>query len=227
MNPGKGNAQLAGCAGMIVMVVVIYIGVEVSDSFSGFLWTIGLATLGTMTTGIWVLTKLSAGAEERRQTAIKKLTDASISTANAVTCIDSGITLACDLVGGRLAVVQSGTSTMFILADEIIKITINVDGRTIIKIDNLSAAAGGIIGGALAGKTGLLLGILSGKRKRSQKAFSVSLQIITRNDTHPMIDVVLLEDPTGVDPSDATYRTAIVSAERFRADADRLLRSAR
>ena len=35
MNPGKGNAQVAGCAGMIVMLVVIYIGVEVSDTFSG------------------------------------------------------------------------------------------------------------------------------------------------------------------------------------------------
>lgn len=33
---------------MIVMLVVIYIGVEVSDSFSGLQWTNGLATLGTM-----------------------------------------------------------------------------------------------------------------------------------------------------------------------------------
>lgn len=227
MNPGKGNAQVAGCAGMIVMLVVIYIGVEVSDTFSGFLWTIGLATLGTMITGLWVLTKLSAGAEERRQEAIRKLSETSISTTNTVTCINSGITLACDLAGGRLAVVRPGTSVVFIPADLVIKITVNLDGRTIVKIDNLSAAAGGFVGGALAGKTGLLLGILSGKRKRSQKAFLVALQIITGNDAHPMIDVILLEDGSGVDPADPSYRSATVAAERFRNDAERLLRGKR
>lgn len=212
---------------MIVMLVVSYIGVEVSDSFSGFLWTIGLGTIGTMITGVWVLTKLFADAEGRRHEAIKKLSDAGISTANTVTCIDSGITLACDLVGGRLAVVQPAPQIVFIPADQVIKIAVNVDGRTIVKINNLSAAAGGFIGGALAGRTGLLLGILSGKQKRSQKAFLVALQIITGNDEHPMIDVILLEDASGVDPSDPSYRSAIVAAERFRNDAERLVRSNR
>ena len=105
-----------------------------------------------MITGLWVLTKLSAGAEERRHEAIRKLSDTGVSTTNTVTCINSGITLACDLAGGRLAVVRPGTSVVFIPADMVIKIMINLDGRTIVKIDNLSAAAGGFIGGALAGK---------------------------------------------------------------------------
>lgn len=225
MSPSKSDTQIAGCAGMIVMLIVTYIGVPLIDSFSGFLWTVGLATIGTMVVGIWVLTRLSSAAESRRQSSLGVLVSAGVATGNSVTCIESGMTLACDIPGGRLAIVSGGAAS-FVKAEKLIRVSIDVDGRTIVKIDNLSAAVGGFVGGALAGRTGALLGILSGKRTRSRKAFSVSLQIVTGDDHHPMLDVLLFRDTEGAEPSETAYRSAIVAAERFRSDAQQLIRSA-
>lgn len=227
MNTGKANAQLAGCAGMIVMLVVIVIGVQVTDSFGGFLWTVVLATTGTITTGLWVLRKLSNQAEKNRQSTIEMLEKAKIPTISAVTCIDTGLTLCCDVQNRRLAIAASGGDISFVPADQVVKVAIDVDGRTIVRIDNLSAAVGGFVGGALAGKTGTLLGVLSAKRKRSRKAFAVSVQVITSSNAYPLLNICLLDDPNGISPTESAYRTAIVAAERFRHDADRLMRSVR
>jgi general stress protein CsbA len=227
MNTGKANAQLAGCAGAAVMLVVIVIGVQVADSFSGFLWTVALATVGTMVTGLWVLTKLSSRAEESRQRTLEKLERANIQTTSAVTCIDTGLTLSCDIQNHRLAIAIPGGDISFIPADQVVKIAIDIDGRTIVRIDNISAAVGGLVGSALAGKTGTLLGVLSAKKRYSRKVFTVSVQVITSSGVHPFLNVCLLDDSNGIVPAEPAYRTAIVAAERFQHDADRLMRSAR
>ncbi|MDE2463280.1 MAG: hypothetical protein KGO02_06170, partial [Alphaproteobacteria bacterium] len=92
----------------------------------------------------------------------------------------------------------------------------------------LSAAISGFVGGAFAGKTGgTLLGVLSAKQMRARKAFAVSVQVITCSDVDPIVNVYLLDDRSGIAPAESAFRTAIVAAERFRHDADRLMRSVR
>jgi len=128
---------------------------------------------------------------------------------------DSGSALLLDpdseqfgLVGPRRAVRVYGFG-------QLVAVEIERNGVALEKANRGSAMLGAAVGGALLGPVGLLLGGLTGSKRKVELVKRLALRLYT-NDLHaPFVEAVFFEHKSGLKPADAEVRKAAVQLEEW------------
>lgn len=104
--------------------------------------------------------------------------------------------------------------------DQLVAVDVEHDGSSLEKTNRGSQAMGAAVGGVLLGPVGLLLGGLTGSKRKVALVKRLSLKIFTNDLEKPVTEVVFFHSPSGAKPDAPVVKSAASQLEgwygRFR-----------
>ncbi len=85
--------------------------------------------------------------------------------------------------------IMQGDDRFVIPFEDVLKITVKEDGNQVISKSSSRTIGGAIVGGAIAGEAGAIVGGLSGDQTIKKKIWLVQVAIKLRDITHPSIEI--------------------------------------
>jgi hypothetical protein len=105
----------------------------------------------------------------------------------------NGAGIAVDAGRSKLALIEKRGKCSVLDFQNIVAVEVCKNGTSIIKTNRGSQVAGAVIGGALFGPVGLLVGALTGVRRKSEKINRLSLKIYVADVLNPAREIVFYE----------------------------------
>lgn len=100
---------------------------------------------------------------------------------------------------------------------DILKTEVVEDGGTVSSTNRTSQVVGAVVGGALLGGVGLLVGGLSGKKNSQTTVHKISVEITTKDVNNPLMSVTMLDSPKPLKRSSPDATTALKKAKELHA----------
>lgn len=106
-------------------------------------------------------------------------------------------------------------SPKFIDFNKIIESSIKEDGETVTKTNRGSQVAGTLVGGALAGGVGAVVGGLGAKQTATESVRKITLEIVIDDLRSPIYEIVFFISPTPLSKSESIYKQVYSNANKW------------
>jgi hypothetical protein len=128
---------------------------------------------------------------------------------------DRPFTLLLDPVSEQFAMIERKQPVRLYGFQQLVAVEIERNGVSLEKANRGSQVVGAAIGGALLGPVGLLVGGVTGPKRREEKVKRLALRLYT-NDLHtPFSEVVFFENKEGLKPNDKQVTKATLELEQW------------
>jgi len=125
-----------------------------------------------------------------------------------------------------LALLMDPSSDQFVIAmktgtarayrfDQLVAVDVERNGSSLEKTNRGSQAMGAAVGGVLLGPVGLLLGGLTGTKRKEELVKRLSLKVYTNDLEKPVTEVIFFDSPAGAKPTHAGVMTAATQLEEW------------
>ena len=105
----------------------------------------------------------------------------------------NGVGLAVDVERNKLALIEKRGTCLVLEFQKIVAVEVCKNGTSLIKTNRGSQVAGAAIGAALLGPMGLLVGAVTGSKRKAEKINRLSLKIYVADVLNPVREIVFYE----------------------------------
>lgn len=147
---------------------------------------------------VWIIDKSAEGSViSKNKFDLNKING--FSPAVSYSCGFTRSKIAVDPSSSRFAVLNNDRLILFGF-EQVVSVEILKNGYSLIRTDRNSQFSGAVIGAALLGPVGFLLGGMTGKKVTTEKISKLSLKIYTNDLHNPFIEVVFFDKKPGFNP---------------------------
>jgi len=211
---------LAGCLGPLLALLIMYLFLKITGDAGPTILTIGFIVMFMVGLIAYFLAEDPEQKKEKLNEKIKKkfeeenldVTQQYISVYYSVIGLDEKNKKVCFLDSNlktklplfdRIEYSAQTYSYKDILESEIV-----IDGETITKVSRTSQVGRALIGAALAGGVGAVIGGLSGKSTSKEKVKKIELKVIVKDMKNPVKIVTFLDESSPINKEDRRYKEA-------------------